>query len=514
MDVKQGNKSLTKTLSLIIAPLLSLGIVLFADLEPGKPEITYTLAIAVLMAIWWVTEAIPLGITALLPVVLFPIFGIMNGKTVSTAYFNHVIFLFIGGFLMALAMEKHNLHRRIALRILLMTGAGYGNILLGFMLATSFLSMWMSNTATAMMMVPVAISVIAKFQETVDAKDTRIYSTGLLLGIAYSASVGGLATLIGTPPNLSFTRIFSIIFPNAPEITFSQWFSFAIPVTVLMLIATWTLLYFKFRPKDTGSNNDKKVFLEEYHALGKMSFEEKVVLIAFSVLAVLWMTRSGINIGSFEIKGWSSLFNNPKYLNDGTVAIGISLLLFMIPAKAKPDTRILEGKIIAKLPWHIILLFGGGFALAQGFAASGLALWFGNQMTFVSNVHPFLVVLFIALFMSFLTELTSNTATTEMVLPILAGIAVTSHINPLLLMIPATMAASLAFMLPVATPPNAIIFGSNKIKISEMMKTGFLLNFAGVIIVTLVIYFWGQTVLDIDINIFPDWANQVGSLPK
>lgn len=512
--VSKQNKSFGKIIWLILAPLISLGVILFADLDPNKPEVTYTLAVAILMAIWWITEAIPLGITALIPVVLFPALGIMDGKIISSAYFNHIIFLFIGGFLMALAMEKHNLHRRIALKILLFTGPGYGKILLGFMLATSFLSMWMSNTATAMMMVPVAISVIDKFQETLNKKDLTKYSSGLLFGIAYSASVGGLATLIGTPPNLSFTRIFSILFPLAPEITFAQWFAFALPVTILMLIATWLLLYYKFKPKTTQNLNDRSIFNNEYRSLGKASYEEKVVFIAFLVLATLWMFRSGINIGSLEIKGWSSLFNSPKYLNDGTVAIAVSLILFMIPSKSKPGSRILDGKIIPKLPWHIVLLFGGGFALAQGFAESGLAIWFGEQMTFISNIHPFIVVLLVAFFMSFLTELTSNTATTEMVLPILAGIAVTTNINPLILMIPATMAASLAFMLPVATPPNAIVFGSNRLKISEMMKTGFLLNIVGVIIVALVVYFWGQSILDIDINVFPDWAKEINTSIK
>ncbi len=506
MDSITSKFDITKMLGLVLGFIASLAILIFADLNPEKPEITATLSVAVLMAIWWITEAIPIAITALLPVVLFPVLGIMDGKTISTAYFNHVIFLFIGGFLMALAMEKHNLHRRIALRILLFTGSGFGKILFGFMIATSFLSMWMSNTATAMMMVPVAISIITKFQENMNEKDIKKYSSGLLFGIAYGASVGGIATLIGTPPNLSFTRIFSIIFPAAPEITFSQWFIFALPVTIIMLVAAWLLLYIKFKPKGEHIKGEQNIFKEEYSLLGKASFEEKVVFFAFLVLAALWIFRSGIKIESFEIPGWSSFFNYPKYLNDGTVAIGVSLFLFMIPSKSEPGSRILEGKIITKLPWHIVLLFGGGFALAQGFADSGLALWFGEQMTVISSVHPFLIILLIAFFMSFLTELTSNTATTEMLLPILAGIGVTTEINPLIFMIPATMAASLAFMLPVATPPNAIVFGTNRLKISEMMKTGFLLNLIGVLVVTLVMYFWGQSVLDIDINVFPDWA--------
>ncbi len=502
-------KTKTKIIPLILGLLSASLILIFADLDPQKPEITATLAVAVLMAVWWVTEAVPIAVTALLPVALFPLLGIMNGKAVSSVYFNHVIFLFIGGFLLALAMEKHNLHKRIALKILLLTGTGHGKILFGFMSATAFLSMWMSNTATAMMMVPVAISVISKFSEILNKKDAKKYSLSLLLGIAYSASVGGIATLIGTPPNLSFSRIFAIIFPNAPEISFSQWFVFALPVSLFMLFAAWSVLFLKYRTSSKSLNIGKSFLREQYKSLGKASYEEIVVFIAFITLALLWIFRSGISIENFSIPGWSSLFNNPKYINDGTVAIVIAIILFIIPSKLKKGERILEKDAIGKLPWHIVLLFGGGFALAQGFSESGLAIWFGEQMKGLANIHPFILILLITFFMSFITELTSNTATTEMLLPILAGLAMSVKINPLLFMIPATMAASLAFMLPVATPPNAIVFGTNKIRIKDMMQTGFIINIIGVIIVSLAMYYWGQSVFDIDINVFPEWANKI-----
>ncbi|MCD4792212.1 MAG: SLC13 family permease [Bacteroidales bacterium] len=501
-----NNNTPTKKIGLILGALSAILILILADLDPQKPEVTATLAVAVLMAVWWVTEAVPIAVTALLPVALFPLFGVMDGKDVSSVYFNHVIFLFIGGFLVAMAMEKHNLHKRIALRILLLTGTGHGKILFGFMFATAFLSMWMSNTATAMMMVPVAISIISKFSEILDKKDARKYSLSLLLGIAYSASVGGIATLIGTPPNLSFSRIFAIMFPAAPEITFSQWFVFALPVSLFMLFAAWAVLYLIYKTSSKSIIAGKDIFRQQYKELGKASFEEKIVFTAFITLALLWIFRSGITIESFEIPGWSSLFDNPKYINDGTVAVITAVILFVIPARSKPGTRILEKDSIRKLPWHIVLLFGGGFALAQGFSESGLAVWFGEQLKGIAGIHPFLIILLIAFFMSFLTELTSNTATTEMLLPILAGMAVAVKINPLIFMIPATMAASLAFMLPVATPPNAIVFGTNRIRIADMVRTGFILNLIGVIIVALAMYFWGQSVFDIDINVFPDWA--------
>jgi len=309
--------------ALIGAPLISLLVILFADLDPENVKVTYCFAIALLMAIWWITEAIPLAVTALLPVALFPLFGVVDGKTVSSMYFNHLIFLFIGGFMMAFAMERWNLHRRIALRILILFGISPGRILLGFMLATSFLSMWMSNTATAMMMVPIALSIILKLEESLGQAKMGRYSIGLLLGIAYSASIGGISTLVGTPPNLSFARIVNIIFPEMPEISFADWFIFAIPVTILLFVAAWLLLHLMYKPKSSWENIQLNDFKKEYDALGKAKIEEKIVFVLFIILAFLWIFRSGFNIQSFVIPGWSQLFKTPSYINDGTVAIFI-----------------------------------------------------------------------------------------------------------------------------------------------------------------------------------------------
>ncbi len=497
----------TQQIFLLIAPVISILIILFADLDPQNKSVTYCFAIALLMAIWWITEAIPLAVTALLPVALFPLFGVVDGKTISAMYFNHLIFLFIGGFLMAFAMERWNLHRRIALRILILFGISPGRILLGFMLATSFLSMWMSNTATAMMMVPIALSIIMKLEESLGELQIGKYSIGLLLGIAYSSSIGGIATLVGTPPNLSFARIVSIIFPEMTEISFADWFIYALPVTILLFAAAWLLLFLMYKPKEGWKNIQLDDFKKEYKALGKAKIEEKIVLILFIVLAFLWIFRSGFNIQSFVIPGWSKLFKNPSYINDGTVAIFIAVLLFIIPSKSEKGERIMNWETARKIPWNIVLLFGGGFALAQGFVESGLSVWFGERLAGLANVQPIVLTFANVTMMSFLTELTSNTATTEMILPILAGLSVTIKINPLLLMIPATLAASLAFMLPVATPPNAIVFGTNRIRVKDMVKTGILLNLLGIIIATLVMYFWGTLVFDIDVSAFPEWAN-------
>lgn len=500
------NLSFKNITGYILAPISFLFILLFGNLEPGNPQVTYTLAIALLMAIWWITEIIPLAVTALIPVVLFPLFGIMNGKDVSSTYFNHVIFLFIGGFLVALAMQKWNLHKRIALRILMITGSSPARILLGFMCATAFLSMWISNTATAMMMVPILLSIISKLEDYLDKKELSRYSIGLLLGIAYSASVGGIATLVGTPPNLSFARIFQIMFPHAPEISFSDWFIFALPISIIFFMVIWLFLYFIYRPRTPINKMHDIDFKKQYKELGPASFEEKIISTDFALLAILWLTRSGISIGEFTLPGWSSLFSNPYYINDGTVAIFMAIILYFIPSKKHHKQRIMDWATSAKIPWNIVLLFGGGFALASGFKESGLSLWFGEQLSVLDSWHPLFIIITISLTMTFLTELTSNTATTEMLLPVLAGLSVTINIHPLLFMLPATISASMAFMLPVATPPNAIIFGSGRIKVMDMAKTGFILNLLGAIVITFVTYYWGTHVFGIDMNSMPDWA--------
>ena len=495
------------SIGLWAGPIVTLLILVFADLDPERPEVTATLAVACLMAIWWITEAVPLAITSLLPVALFPLLGIMDGKDTSSTYFNHVIFLFIGGFIIALAMQKWNLHRRIALKILRITGTSPARILFGFMFATCFLSMWISNTATAMMMIPIVISIISELAKSIGQKEMERFSIGLLLGIAYSASIGGIATLVGTPPNLSFARIFQIYFPDAPEISFASWFFFALPITIVFFAIIWLYLYYIFKPpKDKWHQIKTSTFIDEYNKLGKTGFEEKVVFVAFILVAILWLTRSDIELGIFTVPGWSDLFKEPKFINDGTIAIMIGIALFIVPSRSSQSKRIMDWKTASKLPWNIVLLFGGGFALASGFKESGLSFWIGEHFASVLMAHPLIIIFSISLMMTFLPELTSNTATTEMILPILAGMSVSAAINPLLFMLPATLSASMAFMLPVATPPNAIIFGTGRLRIMEMAKTGFILNIIGAILVTLATYYWGSFIFDIDLNSFPAWA--------
>jgi sodium-dependent dicarboxylate transporter 2/3/5 len=501
-----GRPSKKRWIGLISGMVVFVCILFFTDLEPGRPEITRTFAVAMLMAIWWVTEALPLSVTALVPLAAFPMLGIIDGRAVSESYVNHIIFLFIGGFVMALAMERWNLHKRIALIILKAVGVSPARILFGFMLASVVLSMWISNTATTMMMIPIVTSIIFKIEESVGRERITQYAYGLLLGIAYSASIGGNATLVGTPTNLICVRIFNVLYPAAPEITFAQWFLFALPISVIMFIAAFFLLYFLYKPREKWDNLSSDTFKNQLKELGKASYEEKVVFGLFLLLALMWITRSEISSGSFTFSGWASLFERPGFINDGTSAIFVSLLLFIWPSKNNKGEKIMNWETANRLPWNIVLLFGGGFALAMGFEQSGLALWFGGQLAWGEVIPSIVFVLAIVTMMSFLTELTSNVASTQMLLPAFASIAVATGDNPLLFMVPATIASSLAFMLPTATPSNAIIFGTGRISIDRMMRTGFALNFLGILIITVMTYLLIGYFFDVSLNVVPEWV--------
>jgi sodium-dependent dicarboxylate transporter 2/3/5 len=463
-------------------------------------------AVALLMAIWWITEAIPIPATALLPVVLFPALGILPGKDTAGVYFNHVIFLFLGGFMFALCMQRWNLHRRIALRIILAVGASPRRLLLGFMIAAWFLSMWVSNTATTMMMVPMALAIVLQLEDRFGEGAVARYAPGLLIGIAYAASIGGMATLIGTPPNLSFTRILTIVFPAAPEISFAAWLAFAFPLSLVLLLIAWQLLGLLFVRDAGGFTAGEEVFREEYRKLGRLRYEEGVVLALFALLVALWVLRSGIPIGDQTYLQWTALLPRPDYVDDGTVAILIAVLLFLIPSRSRPGERLLDWETASRVQWGIVLLFGGGFALASGFKESGLSEWLGQRMIGLSDLPPVAIVASVCAVLTGLTELTSNTATTEMILPVVGSMAVAIGVNPLLLMIPATLSASCAFALPVATPPNAIVFGSGRVRMIDMVRGGLILNLIGVVLITLAIYTLGAMVLGIDPGTMPGWA--------
>ncbi len=481
-----------RSIGLVAGPVLAAAVVLFSS-GPATPPVLAA-AIAVLMAVWWMTEALPLAATSLLPLVLFPVFGIMPAGDTAAQYMNNTIMLFFGAFLIAIAMQRWRLHERIALRVLSLTGSSPTGVMTGFMLATAFLSMWVSNTATAMMMVPIAIAVLSRLETESGREAVAPFSSALLLTIAYSASIGGIATLVGTPPNLAFDRFFRISFPDAEPVSFLKWMLLAAPFCIVMLAVMFAWLKWTTRSVRLGAGLERGVIRRRLADLGPITFEQIAVLVVFSSAALLWITRAPVSIGDVTIPGWSSLFENSKFLSDGTVAIALATVLFIVPSRGEKGARLLDETAFREVPWGIVLLFGGGFALAAGFTESGLSEWIGLQLQGLAGLHPLLLIGTVCLVVTFLTELTSNTATANILLPLLATMGTATGIDPVLLMAAGAISCSCAFMLPVATPPNAIAFASDRITIRGMMKTGFVLNVAGAVLVTLVVWFWGRVV--------------------
>ncbi|XP_018547329.1 solute carrier family 13 member 2 [Lates calcarifer] len=544
----------------------------------------------ILMALYWCTECMPLAVTALLPVVLFPMMGIMSAGEVSIEYLKDSNMLFIGGLLVAIAVEHWNLHKRIALRVLLLVGVRPSLLMMGFMIVSSFLSMWISNTATTAMMLPIAQAVLQQLKDTEAQADERefqaaaednhafelemrqskqditnekhtkaqpeetvfendwtpqsmqearrqameakynLLTKGMSLSVCYSASIGGTATLTGTTPNLILKGQIDELFPtNGDVINFASWFGFAFPNMVIMLVLSWFWLQFMFLGLNLKqsfgcgmkSNRDREayeVMKEEYNKLGSMKFAEVAVLVIFVLLVLLWFTRE-----PGFIDGWATvLFNKDKaFVSDGTVAILMSMLFFVIPSQlpklggygytdtgkmVKSPPNLLNWQVVhERMPWNIILLLGGGFALAAGSERSGLSSWLGDRLSPLQNIPAFAISLLLCLLIATFTECSSNTATTTLFLPILASMAIAIKIHPLYVMLPCTIAASLAFMLPVATPPNAIAFSSGSLKVIDMVKAGFMLNIIGILTINLGINTWGYVMFDM--GTFPQWAN-------
>jgi sodium-dependent dicarboxylate transporter 2/3/5 len=481
----------TKRIGLILGPLIFTLIILFFHPNELSIEANAILATTFWIGIWWITEALPIAITALLPLVLFPLSGGLNLATTSASYGHKYIFLYMGGFIIAIAIEKWNLHKRIALNIINIVGSNIHMIILGFMIATAFLSMWISNTATAVMMLPIGIAIIKQLKDNPDTDENEnlIFGKALMLSIAYSASIGGMATLIGTPPNLVLAGVVSDIYGY--EITFMQWFIFGLPITIILLFICWkylTKFAFKFNHKEfPGGKKEVKRLLNE---LGKITYEEKIVAIVFALTAFCWITRSFLLQKIFPA------------LDDTIIAVAFAIILFIIPSQKK-STKIITWEEAVKMPWGIILLFGGGMALAKGFDTSGLALWIGNQMIILQGLPIILLILVLIAAVNFLTEITSNLATTAMLLPVLAPMAYTIDVHPFILMVGATVAASCAFMLPVATPPNAIVFGSGYLRIPDMVRKGFLMNIISILILTLFVFLVLPELWDIVVQGYP-----------
>ncbi len=491
------DKTFKRKIILLFFPIAFILLSTLLNPSEANPNIGIMLGIAIWMLGWWVTEVVPIAITSLLPILLFPLMGIVSGEEISKVYFNEVIFLYIGGFLLALSIEKWEVHKRIASRTLMIFGQGTFQILAGFMLITSLLSMWMSNTSIALLMLPIGISVIEKLVEIYGEKEIGRFKTGLLLGIAYASSIGGMATLIGTPTNLVFLKIYESHFKNGPTINFANWMIFAFPIYILLMIAAFLILYLFFRPKKKLEIIDSTFFQIENMKLGKVTFEQKVVLFVFLLFAVLMIFRADIAIGSFRIPGWSTLFSKSYYIIDAVVAVFISILLFIIPSKNSPGSTIMDWNTASRIPWGIILLFGGGFALEKGFEASGLTLWFASKIDLLSGNHIIVIILaacFIALLM---TQLVANVTVVQALLPLCVALSISLKINPLFLMLPITFSASAAFMLPISTPPNAILLATGQMKMKEMLLPGLILVVISGLVIGFAMLYWGSYVFGI-----------------
>ena len=543
-------------IGLVLGPTVFLLMLFFVDLDPSNPLVTRMAAIILLMAIWWITEAIPLSATALLPVILFPLMGIMRGRelpagnridldaatfaegftakdfdiifpNVANQYMDWIILLFMGGFILAVAVEKWNLHKRIALNILRIIGGQPHRLVLGFMIATGFLSMWLSNTATALMMMPMGMSLVLLYEElnekavneggVIDPRAEN-FSLTLLLGIAYGASIGGFATLIGTPPNGILITQMSQLFPEAPDITFATWMLFALPMSFVYMLIAWALLTRLVFPLPATTPFSGKEFIrDEVRKLGPMSLEEKRVTAVFVSFALLLMTRKERLFGpEVDLYGWSyfldniliSLNSSPVgfMIDDGSVSIAVALTLFMIPAGKKIGGRLMDWEDAKRVPWGILLLFGGGLAIAKGFGTSGLSDYIAVQLAaLLGDAEQLIIVMSTVAFITGLTEVASNTATITLAVPIMASLSQAIGAHPLLLLIPTTLAASCAFMLPVSTPANAIVYGTGRIPIMKMVIAGVWLDILSVFLLTFFVYTLGHLTFDV-LGDLPVWA--------
>ncbi|MEE2737144.1 MAG: DASS family sodium-coupled anion symporter [Planctomycetota bacterium] len=495
-------RSVVSWVGRFLGPIL--GISVYVWLQYSAPELPHpprvTAAIGVLIAVYWITEALPLPVTALFPLVFFPIAGVYADlespmKLAAAPYASRYIFLFMGGFMIALAIERWNLHRRLALLTVLIVGTKPTHLVGGFMIATSFLSMWLSNTATTLMMLPIGLSVVALLTEESSLRGTsegnRNFSVCLMLCIAYAANIGGMATLVGTPPNI-FLAGFLTDYSDGIELGFARWMLVAGPLVVLFLGITWWLLTHVIFPIQIQSIPGGRTLIRgELKKLGVMSRPEWTVLVVFVMTALGLVLREPV---SSWAESNSALFWLSD-VNDTTIALTGALLLFLIPVNRKADVFALDWETAKELPWGVLLLFGGGLSLSNAVTSTHLNDWIGEGVTNIGFATVLSLTVFVTVLVIVLTELTSNIATVSAFLPVLASVAEGMGIPVLLLLLPATWAASCAFMLPVATPPNAIVFGSGHVRIGEMLKAGFILNVVGTVLILLTLYLLGRPIL-------------------
>ncbi|MEX0771977.1 MAG: DASS family sodium-coupled anion symporter [Balneolales bacterium] len=483
-------------IGLVLGPVIFI-LMLLSPAPEGLGEAGWaTAAIGSLMAIWWITEAIPIPATSLLPLVLFPLLGVVSMNEAASPYANPLVFLFMGGFMIAIAMQTWNLHRRIALNIVQFVGVKPTSIIIGFMIASAFLSMWVSNTATTLMMLPIGLSIITLARDNAsgdaDKLAQRNFGIALILSIAYACNIGGLATIIGTPPNAVLAGFMNETY--GVEVGFAQWMSVGVPLVIVTLpLAYLVLTKITFPIEITELPGGKEIIDRELKSLGTVTNPEKKVAVIFLVTGLMWMFRP-------------LLSNHIDGLTDTGIAIAAALILFLTPVNFKKGKFILNWNDVEKLPWGVLILFGGGLSLAHAIAETGFAEWIGMAVAGLGNWPILMIVLIAVSLIMFLTEITSNTATAAAFLPILAAVAIGIGENPLILIVPAALAASCAFMLPVATPPNAIVYSTGLFTIPQMVKAGLWLNLLFIIVITAFCYIILGIAFNVEVGLVPDWV--------
>jgi sodium-dependent dicarboxylate transporter 2/3/5 len=493
---------------LVGGPLLFLALYFWPGLglDPAQRRVA---AVAAWTATWWLTSAQPVGATSLLPAALLPLLGVMDAKAVAPFYMDDLVLLFLGAFLLTRGLERWNVHRRLALFVLARVGTEPRRLVLGMMCATALVSAFVNNTSTTLLMLPIASAVLSAYA-TADARGRASFARALLLGVAYSASVGGIATPVGTAPNQIFLGQFRARFPEAGEISFVQWTLAWTPVVLLYLPLGWYLLVRVLFDVPADLGRGRAVVEAERRALGPWQSGEKRMAALFLLTALLWLTRADLDLGALHLPGWGERLKGTLErggVTDATVAIAVALVAFLMPSGARGGGTLLDWHTARTLPWDVLLLFGGGFALAGAFKASALDVFIGSTLApWISGQPTWVVVLSLVLLVTALSELASNVATTQVMLPIVGQAAVAAGFSPLLAMVPTTIAASNGFMLPVATPPNAIVFATGEIPATTMARAGFVFDLVMAALVTGVFLTWGRFVLEIGTEL-PAWAH-------
>ncbi|MFQ3248820.1 MAG: sodium-dependent dicarboxylate transporter 2/3/5 [Glaciecola sp.] len=476
--MENNQKATYQYIGLFVGPVVFILMMVFSGSQTTMPDAAWNVAaVALWMAVWWATEAIPVPATAFMPIIAFPFLSISSISDTTEAYANPIIYLFLGAFILALAVERWHLHKRIALMILSYTGTDGKRLIAGFMVVAALLSMWMTNTSTTMMLLPIALSVakvIAENNHHLSAQKTQSFQTAMLLGLAYAATIGGMATLVGTPPNALLAAFLNEQY--GIKITFANWMLVGVPLVICLLPLAWySLTHWSFKV-DIPANSSVEQHLSKLRSdLGPMTKAEKRVAIVFALVVLFWIARRPIST-ALDI----------NFLSDTGIVMTAALILFILPSANKKQGQLMVWEDVSHLPWGVLILFGGGLALAGAVSSSGLATWLGGHLSYMDAFGIFALVIASTALVIFLTELTSNLATTATFLPVVAAVALELGISPLLLCIPITLAASCAFMMPVATAPNAIVFASGLIKIPQMVKAGLLINLFGLVILSVI----------------------------